>query len=90
MKGINNTINRVKNGVVRTYKLKVYDVKCIVPWDVSRKHCEVFKSGKDIVLHILDKNYEDSIVERMHENNLLCIPDTIPSCGYYKITFFEI
>ena len=90
MKGINNTIHRVKNGVVRTYKLKVQDVKCIVPWDVSRKHCEVFKSGKDIVLHILDKNYEDSIVERMHENNLMCIPDTIPSCGYYKIAFFEI
>lgn len=90
MEGINNTIKRMKNGVVRIHKLKVYEVKGIISWNVARKHCEVFKSGKDVVLHILDKNYEDSIIERMHENNLICIPDTIPSCGYYKITFFEI
>lgn len=76
---------KCKNGVVHTHKLKVYEVKGIVPWDIARKHCEVFKSGKDIVLHILDKNYEDSIIEQMHKNNLMCIP----SCGYYKITFFE-
>lgn len=84
MKPINNTIKRVKNRVVRIYKLKVYEVKSIISEGIARKHCEVFKSGKDIVLHILDKNYEDSIVERMHMNNLMCIPDTIPSCGYYK------
>ena len=90
MKLINNTIKRVKNGVARTYKLKVYEVKGIISWYVARRHCEVFKSGKDIVLHILDKNYEDDIVERIHKSNLMCIPETIPSCGYYKVTFFEV
>ena len=90
MKSINNTIKRVKNRVVRIYKLKIYEVKSIISWDIARKHCEVFKSEKDIVLHILDKNYEDSIIERMHENNLMCIPDTISSCGFYKITFSEM
>lgn len=90
MRGINNTIKRIKNGVIRTYKLKVYEVKGAIYWDVTRKHCEVFKSGKDIILHILDKSYEDFIVERMHKNNFMCIPETIPSCGYYKVTFFQM
>ena len=90
MERINNTIKRVKNGVVRTYKLKVHDVKSIISWNVTCKHCEVFKSGKDVVLHILDKNYEDFIIEQIHKNNLMCIPYNIPSYGYYKITFFEM
>ena len=90
MSRINNTIMHVKNGIVRIHKLKVYEVKSIIPLDIARKHCEVFKSGKDIVLHILDKNYEDSIIEQMHKNNFMCIPEAIPNFGYYKIAFLEV
>lgn len=68
-----------------TYKLKVKDVKPMIAWHIHEKDCEVFKSGKDVVLHILKKEWEDDIVERIHKKDLLCVPETIPSCGYYKI-----
>ena len=66
-------------------KLKCYQLKHILNINGFVSGFEIFKSGKNVILHIFFN--EDSILDFVHENGFSITPKTIPTNGYYTIEF---
>lgn len=66
-------------------KLYVKDIKKMV--NLKYYGAEAFKSGSDVKLWCRDQNYEDELIETLHKKNFMCIPDMIPSNGFYTLKY---
>lgn len=75
-----------KGGKMVLAKLYVKDVKKMV--DFKYYGADVFKSGMFVKLWCRDKNYEDELIDLLHKMNFRCIPDKIPSNGFYTLQYF--
>lgn len=67
-------------------KLYIKDLKKMV--DFKFYGADVFKSGSQIKLWCRDKTCEDQLIDLLHKKNFRCIPDMIPSNGFYTLQYF--
>ena len=67
-------------------KLYIQDVKKMVKFKQFK--ATVFKSGRDVKLWCMDKNYEDKLIDLLHKKNFSCVPDMVPSNGFYTLILY--
>jgi len=64
-------------------KLKVKDIKEVLR--PLKTFCTVFKSGSNIILRIDNAVYEDCIKGLLRDEGLQCVPERVPTDGYYRL-----
>lgn len=68
-------------------KLRVKDVKEMI--NLKPYNAEVFKSGMFVKLWCKDADKEDALIDKLHSMDFSCIPDMIPSNGFYTLQLFK-